>query len=297
MSIQLNITKRHHYIPKFLIEGFVGEDGKLALFNKKTGRLDKLRKSPKQVFFEWHRNTFRINGKNTDIVEKNYQFGESKFSETYRKITNKQEQIELSTYDLFHLVYFISEIHWRVPNQDNEFLDYIKKMTPENSILKLKDKVTGENISQELFSKIMNEPLAIANSKIIRAMESIAGVEKNKLRENWKLYYVSQNNSQLNLLSDNPLIIRHENTSNILESELIFPLSKGKIIYHTNGKNLKEISAENRINVDVLTFVQSNKMVCGPNSKYLEDISEFAKFYDTGNRLRDLKESVFGIFQ
>jgi len=33
----------------------------------------------------------------------------------------------------------------------------------------LKDKVTGENISQELFSKIMNEPLVIANSKIIRA--------------------------------------------------------------------------------------------------------------------------------
>ncbi len=51
MSIQLNITKRHHYIPEFFIEGFVGEDGKLAVFNKETGKLDKLRKSPKQVFF------------------------------------------------------------------------------------------------------------------------------------------------------------------------------------------------------------------------------------------------------
>ncbi len=245
----------------------------------------------------WHRNTFNINGKNTNIVEKNYQFGESKFSETYRKITEKQEQIELSVYDLFHLIYFISEIHWRLPNQDNEFLDYIKKMTPENSILKMKNKVTGENTSQELFSKIMYEPLAIAMSKIIRAMENFAGVEKNKLIENWKLYYVSQNNSQLNLLSDNPLIIRHENTSNILESELIFPLSKGKIIYHSKGKNLKEISADNRINIDVLTFIQSNKMVCGPNSKYLEDISKFSKFYNTDNRIRDLKERVFGIFQ
>ena len=293
----MEITKRHHYIPEFLIKGFVGEDGKLAKFNKETGELDKLRKSPKQVFYDFHRNTFNINGENSDIVEKIYQSGESKFAETYRKITEKLEQIELSAYELFQLMYFISQIHWRVPNQDDEAKSYVNKMTPEKSILKFKNKVTGENISQELFSKIIKEPLFLGTSKIIRAMEDFEGVEKNEKLENWKLYYVPQNSPQLNLLSDNPLIIRKNNNSNILESELIFPLSKGKMIYHTKGKILKEIPAENRVNVDVLTFLQSNKMVCGANSKYLEDISKLAKLYNTDSRIKYLKEKVFEIFQ
>lgn len=269
----------------------------LAVFNKETGKLDNLRKSPKQIFFEWNRNTFNINGKDNDLVEKLYQFGESKFSETYRKVTAKQEPIELSLYDLFHLMYFISEIHWRVPNQDSEFLNYMKQMTPENTSLKITDKDTGENVSQELFDRIINEPAFVETSKMIRAIENFTGVEKDETIKNWKLYYVSPNNPQLNLLSDNPVIIRNNSNSNILKSELIFSLSKGKTIYHTNGKILKEIPAENRLNVDVLAFLQSNKMVCGPNSKYLEDISELAKFYDTEDRIKALKEKVFNIFQ
>lgn len=46
----MEITKRHHYIPEFFIKEFAGEDGKLAVFNKEIGKLDKLRKSPKQIF-------------------------------------------------------------------------------------------------------------------------------------------------------------------------------------------------------------------------------------------------------
>lgn len=293
----MNITKRHHYIPEFFIKGYIGEDGMLAVFNKETGKLDNLRKSPKQVFFEWNRNTFNINGEDNDLVEKLYQFGESKFSETYKKIIEKQEAIDLSLYDLFHIMYFISEIHWRVPNQDNEFLNYMKKITPKNTSLKITNKDTGENVSQELFDKIINEPAFVETSKMIRAMEDFTGVEKNETIKNWKLDYVSPNNPQLNLLSDNPVIIRNNSNSNILKSELIFSLSKGKTIYHTNGKILKEIPAENRVNVDVLAFIQSYKMVCGPNSKYLEDISELAKYYDSENRIEALKEKVFGIFK
>jgi hypothetical protein len=293
----LNITKRHHYIPEFLIKGFVGEDGLVAVFNKEKGKLEKLRKSPKQVFFDFHRNTFNINGKSTDLVEKIYQLGESKFSETYKKIIKKQEPIELNPFEIYHLMYFISEIHWRVPNQDNQVYDYINKMTSENTTLQIKNKVTGENISEELFNKITKEPLFIGISKIFKAMENFERLKKDKKIENWKLYYVPENKPMLSLLSDNPLIIRENNNLNILESELIFPLSKGKTVYHTNGKILKEIPPENRIDIDILTFIQSNKMVCGANSKYLEDISKLALSYNTEKRIKHLKEKIFEIFE
>lgn len=293
----MNISKRHHYIPQFFIKGFAGEDGKLAVFNKESGELDQSRKSPKQIFYEWNRNTFDINGEETDFVEKIYQFGESKFSETYKRITANQESIELLPYEILHLMYFIAEIHWRVPNQDIEFVNYIKQITPENLSLKITNKNTGENVSQELFSRIKNEPAFIETSKMVRAMENFIGVEKNETINNWKLYYAPSNNPQLNILSDNPVIIKQNDNSNILKSELIFPLSKGKTIYHTNGKILNEISAHDRLRVDILAFLQSDKMVCGPDSKYLEDISKVAKQYDSKSGIQHLKEKIFGVFE
>lgn len=291
----MEITKRHHYIPKFFIKGFSGEDGLLAVFNKENGKLDNLRKSPKQIFFEWNRNTFNINGEENDFLEKLYQFGESKFSKTYRSIIEREEEKELSLYELFHLMYFISEIHWRVPNQDKEFINYIKQLTPEKLSLKF-GKIENGKTSQENFENFINEPALIESIKIIRAMENFESIKKDEILKKWKLYYTPQNNPQLNLLSDNPVIIRDYTNSNILNNELIFPLSKGKTIYLTNGKALNEIPPENKIDVDVLAFIQSYKIVCGPNSKYLEDISELAKFYNTEQRIHDLKEKVFSIF-
>jgi hypothetical protein len=59
----MSVTKRHHYIPEFFIKDYVGDDKMVSVYNKITGKLDNLIKSPKQVFFEWNRNTFKINQK------------------------------------------------------------------------------------------------------------------------------------------------------------------------------------------------------------------------------------------
>ena len=195
------------------------------------------------------------------------------------------------------IMYFITELHWRVPNQDNDFNDYIKTITPTNSILRIKDKISGENVPVELFNKIVNEPAFIHSSKLLKATEDIIDIVKNESLQNWKLYYVAPNNPQLNLLSDNPVILKENNNSNILKSEMIFPLSKGKTIYNTNGKTLKIIPPENRLNADVLAFIQANKFICGPNAKYLEEISKLSQYYDTEQRIKSLKEKVFSVFE
>jgi hypothetical protein len=285
----LGITKRHHYIPQFFIKQFTGEDGKLTVYNKENGKIDRIRKSPKQVFFEMHRNSFNINGEDSDFVEKLYGFGETKFSETYRKIIGNQKDFEFNAFEKLHLMYFISELHWRVPNQDIEFLENLKKLTPENSILQIRDKNSGKSVSPNLFSELINNPPISETFKMIKAMKDFKEITKEVKIGNWKLYSVGVDLPQLNLLSDNPVITRNPN-SNILKSELIFSLTKGITVYHTNGKSLNEIPAENRMKVDVLAFLQSNKLVCGPKAEYLEDIAEYSKFYDTANKIEELKE-------
>lgn len=268
----------------------------ISVFNKETWKLDNNRKSPKQVFFEWNRNTFNINGKDYDIVEKLYQLGETKFSETYKAIIGNQETFKFNAFEKLHLMLFISELHWRVPKQDKEFLDYINQVNSEDSFLKIKNKNSGENVSQKLFKEIVRNPVISESFKMIKAIEDFGEIVKDVKIENWKLYTVENNNPQLNLLSDNPVILK-DYSSNILKSELIFPLSKAKTVYHTNGKDLKEIPAENRLKVDVLAFLQANKFVCGPNGQYLKDIAEYSEFYNTEGKIEKLKENVFNIFK
>lgn len=293
----MELSQRHHYIPEFYIKGFVGNDGKVSVYNKETGKIDPVRKSPKQVFFEWNRNTFNVLGEDTDYVEKLYQFSEDKFSPVYKKLNEKLEEIELIPKDLFHLILFIAEIHWRVPTQDQEHLEYIKTLNQENSVFQVKNKITGENATKELFERVISEPSFIETYKMFRAMDNYFGVEKDESIKNWKIYFSPPGNNHPHLLSDNPVMINQKNETNILKSELIFPLSKSKIVYHTFGKVLKEIPADNRVSTDILLFIQANKMVCGPDPDYLKKIAELASAYDNDRRIELLKYSIFSIFQ
>ena len=116
-------SERHHYIPEFMIKGFAGADGKISIYNIHKGKLDPLRKSPKQVFFEWKRNTFELNGAKTDSIEKMYGIQENEMSLAYKRIIENHNPTDIAYFDLFQLLYFLETIHWRVPNQDLKFIN------------------------------------------------------------------------------------------------------------------------------------------------------------------------------
>lgn len=65
----MTLSKRHHYLPQFYIKGFVGNDGKVAVYNKEKDKIDKIRKSPKQLFYEYNRNTFEIDEKKLILLK------------------------------------------------------------------------------------------------------------------------------------------------------------------------------------------------------------------------------------
>ena len=66
------LSKRHHYIPKFLIKNFSDSDEMLWVYNKTEKRIKKNRQSPKAIFFELGRNLFDVNGEQVDNIEKMY---------------------------------------------------------------------------------------------------------------------------------------------------------------------------------------------------------------------------------
>lgn len=292
----MNKSKRHHYIPKFFINGFTGEDGKLSVLDKTKGTIDKIRKSPKQIFFEWNRNSFNINGYETDFLENVYQFGETKFADIYKKLTEKFEPIEITTYDILHLTLFISEIHWRIPIRDKIFNENIKNYDFENAPFKIIDKKTGKKTPFSQLKELTEEPAFIESLKHIQSIQDYIKNSKNIKVENWLIYYRPKEAPQLKILCDNPIITRNE-SENVLESELIFNLSKSKTVYHTKGNRLKEIPPMNNISIDILLYLQAEKFVCCSDESYLNSIIEISKLYNTPEKILYLKNEIFEVFE
>jgi hypothetical protein len=279
-----------------MIRGFVGDDDKIAVYNKIDNKIESKRRSPKQVFFEWDRNTFNVHGEITDFVEKFYQFGESKFAPIYFKINNQIGPIDINAEDLFNLIFFIGVIYWRSPSMDSEVKDFISKCSSKDMLFTIRDTLNNKEASLDIYERIMNEPAFIESSRTIKAIVDYLKTDLISELEDWRIYYASSE-VQLHLLGDNPVIVRDENTANIFQSELIFPLSKGKTIFHTKGKVIRELPAEHRGSIDVLIFLQSERQVCGPHASYLNSIAEIAKQYTNRRQVQLLREQVFKKFE
>ena len=90
-----NISKKHHYIPRFFLKSFARKEGKkyiVNVFNKKN--LNKFPENIDNIGYIKNFHTIKINGKNTDFIEKVHnEIYEKRYSKQYKHILNKLENI------------------------------------------------------------------------------------------------------------------------------------------------------------------------------------------------------------
>ena len=294
----MKISKRHHYIPEFLIKGFTGNDGKLTVYNKQKKKFESLRKSPKQIFFEWNRNTFENNNEVSDFVERLYQSVENKIAPVYKRVNENLDNYELTPFDMFNIIYYINVLHSSLPIRDNQMEKYFKSSKKEDLLMTINNlKTNTEDINADLFyDRFKNNPSFIQASKIMKATIEYLKNDTPANLNNWKTYY-STEEVQYNLISDNPIILRNPNVNSIYNSELIFPFSKSIAIFHTKGKSIKQISGKDRVQIDVLMYLQADKYICGANGEYLEKIVELGEKYPNQKMIDYSKEQIFKIFE
>lgn len=60
---------------------------------------------------------------------------------------------------------------------------------------------------------------------------------------------------------------------------------------------IKEIPSKDRLNVDLLIFLQSSKYICGTNAEYIQAIADLAKMYPTQLHKEKLRKEIFSVFQ
>lgn len=293
----MTISKRHHYLPQFFLKGFTGNDGKLAVYDLQKNELRKKRVTPKQIFFEWNRNTFHVQGEDTDFVEQLYQRIDSDFAPIYKKILDQQGTSNIETKDLMHLLLFIGYTYWRVPKTDEEIRKIARNSSAQELHIEIKNKITNESAPKDIVDRIISEPAFVESYRMIRPVFDYLKNDPTKNLENWNVYYSPRHANELHVIGDNPIVLKDDNVANIFSNELVFPLTKGKAIFHTKGKKLRLIQPGDTVNIDLLIFLQSERYICGPNGSYIKALSKIAGNFTNDNQVKQLKEEVFGIFE
>jgi hypothetical protein len=122
----MNLSNRHHYVPKFLIKNFCDTDEKLWVYDKETGRIGKHKRSPKSVFFENGRNLSTVNGEIADNIERMYGEVDDLLATTVEKVLRTEST--MTGRELTLLIFLASLTKWRIPKA-NEVFDKLADQT------------------------------------------------------------------------------------------------------------------------------------------------------------------------
>ncbi len=293
----MNISKRHHYLPQFFLKGFTGKDGKLAVYDLQKNELREKRVTPKQIFFESERNTFQIQGKETDFVEKLYQRIDNDFAPTYKKILEQKGRSQIKVQELMNLILFIGFTYWRVPKTDQKIRKIVRQSSPQELHFRIRNKISNQDAPQDIIDRIMSNPAFVETYRMVKPIVDYLKNNTGKTLENWNIYYSPRDANELHIVGDNPIVLRNNNVTNIFSNELVFPLTKGKEVFHTKGKKLTVLEPKVKVDVDLLVFLQSERYICGPDASYILALSKVAENFTNEDQVNQLKDEVFGTFK
>ena len=283
---KMETSDRHHYIPRFLIKNFSDSDNKLWVYNKEERRILKNKQSPKSIFFEWGRNTFNINGKPSDNIEKIYGALDDLYAKTLDRILKTQT---MAGSELTLMISLVSLIKWRIPKADDIF-NNLKDIPIENlgaDILPVDKNVKVDNNE---INRIKDMEIVKETKRLLLSIQPL--LKEDVLDEIHKNCFIVSFDEFPALLGDCPIIESPNSGFETLEN-FIFPLSTNDTLICKRGAE-KSISQKLfYIQKDLTVFHLSNKYVACKNREQLEKIAEIYLRLEKENKTNLLTKYVF----
>jgi len=291
----MNFPKRHHYLPKYYLKGFLNNENTFAIYDKKREVLKQNYYNSKSHFFEFERNNIEgINGNSIDALEQLYSRYDNDMSELFQLIQEKNNVNTIITAsNIQKLKTFISMMYWRIPETDKLYDKFFKGKTFKDIGFSIRNKDTGESneiISHRIFHdssfrKLCRFLIIPLHTFDIMLKESDVG--------NWHYYYDLPNRTKpLHLCGDNPIIFKNIEGFFDFKDDLILRLTSDKNLIFSRKKP-KMLPPEFGVDLDLMIFKQANRYVCGPNREYLSKIAEMYYYYDNNIDTNFLKSNLF----
>lgn len=277
-------SSRHHYIPRFLINGFTNSDGLLYIYDKKKDEILKKPRPPKSIFFENNRNTLELNKTTKSSIIEDLLY--AKIDQKTSPITKYYQTEELSKInfqieDNAIFLFFLITLFWRIPNTD-----YTASNLMDNF------KIIANGIDPELLKR---DPVFRKISRATLFKHHIDEI-KRLATKGKKWVNIHQSGIPIYVIGDYPILFRNQTDkfSEINNTDILTAVSSNRIYSSTNNK-LTNFSTRHSMLYNACIINQSMKYIaCGALDSLEESISLYKKVKDD-KLLNILPEKVFEI--
>lgn len=267
MNLNDKHSKRHHYIPKFLIKAFSNEEGLLYIYDKEKDRILDKPRSPKSIFFENERNTITINEKEkSSLIEDLFYKKLDDTSSKYIKELQSSKIVPelLSDDNLAQLQFFIINLFWRLPITDFATKDLIKRA-----------KIYSTGIDPET---LRNDKGWNKIQRMGLYKETIEQMGQSQTKR--KNYYakIAEFEDDHFIIGDYPFIFKNylRKFTDLIEDDYCIALSSKRIL-SSSAKPLVKFTRLMSFNYNATILEQSKKYVASNNLKLLQTSVEFYK--------------------
>ena len=280
-------SRRHHYIPRFLIDNFTDTDNKVWIYDKEKRELLKNKRSSKAIFFEMDRNNFNVNNETLDKIELIYSDIDNLLSRNLKKVLTTHEMVGR---ELTMLISLVTLIKWRIPASDERFYKQFIDIPIEQLGLKIRPVDREMEVNEKVVKKIKEMDIVKELNRILLSIQPL--VREENLNEIYKNCFIVSYDEFPALLGDVP-IIENPNIGYETLEDFIFPLS-------TNETLICKRSAEKYVSSklfyrqrDLTTFHLAKKYVVCKSKEHLLKIVEIYSTLMKNNNTHLLTKYVF----
>jgi len=252
LKVNPEISKKHHYIPKFFIDGFINDNNEVWCYDKVNDRIQKDPKGSKGVFFEIGRNNVNVNGTLYSIFEDAYKIPDDIFAIPIKLMRrdNVSEDLYLELVQYFNL--FLSNLYCRSPHTD-KFIDTLYSLLPTQD--RPFNGIAPDSMAKQQL-RLNTEPA------IIEAMSKVAYQQS---------YYTIGYPQTSFCLGDMPFLLRSplKQLNDLATLPLLAPISNQQLFVRNISKNQIWDGMTASI-INALIIHQSSKFIICSDKKLLE---------------------------
>ncbi len=284
-----NKSSNHHYIPKFFVDGFIGDDNLMFVYDKINDRIKKNKQGSKGVFFEIDRNSTDIG---TDLsvswIEEAYSVFDNIIPPSIKLLRSNIEldddlRVELHA----HLTTFFINLFWRNINNDNLFDRIVKNasITVTNSHRKrlLSNIEANEYKNEKSFQQLLRFQMTGLTLKSLT--DNNQGIFSTKT--------ITFPQKQL-CIGDNPFLLQDvpKKHTDLLNTPAFIPISSTKL-YVRNIDPQTQFDFHYTSILNSLIIDQSSKLICFADKTVLEAAIDYYNFAKKENLFDAFKQILF----
>lgn len=270
-------SSKHHYVPEFVIKGFINSSYEVYIYDKQTDEIKSKPRPPKSVFWEKNRNTMTNGIESSSVIEDEFY---KKLDDICAKVLNKfrVEEITkelLNDYNSDVFQFFIINLFWRIPYTDNAVKDLISRA--EISPIELKNDLNFlKNERSGLYRHTLDE------------------FGKSTPPQNNYSVKISEFESDTFVLGDNSILFESlpSKFTDLNYLDFMFPISTNRVYISTlNGNN--HFNRRSGLEMNTLIIDQSEKYIVSGNKELLHTSVNYYREFKKYNLLADIKNKLF----